>query len=168
MDDARWPPTVWLRIALATSLFVATTYAVESSDLAKWAMKWAAIGTAFVVEVTLAWLGTGSQREFSTLVSPGGFGYQIDFACTGIIPAGFLGVAILASQSSFGARIRGTAIGVPCILLLNVIRLISLFYAGIWQPQAFEWVHSAVWQPLMVGSIVAFFLLWKHRMADGS
>jgi len=164
MERAGWPARVWLRIALAAVLFAVAAWLAESSSEITRALAPAAIGTARVVEGILSRLGMIPQRELATLTHSTGFGYQIDFACTGIIPAGFLVVVILVSEASLRAKLWGVGIGVPCTFALNFARLVSLFYIGVRHPRLFLWAHSPLWEGLMVAFLVGFFFLWKRQI----
>ena len=168
MKRAGWPARVWLRVAMATGSFAVAAWLAESSSEITRALAPAAIGTARAVEGILAWLGMVPHRELATLTHPTGFGYEVDFACTGIIPAGLLVVAILASETSLRAKLWGLGIGVPWALALNFVRLVNLFYIGVQHPRFFLWAHSPLWEGLIVAFLVGFYFLWKRQVAETS
>src|ERR1700738_3235858 len=97
------------------------------------------IATAKATQTLLYALQMRPVREQFVLSDPTGFSYQIDFACTGIIPAGLLVVAILASVAPPRAKLTGLAIGIPLTFAVNLIRLVHLYYVGVFHPLAFQW-----------------------------
>jgi exosortase/archaeosortase family protein len=161
MERGGWPARVWLRIAVATGLFAIAAWLAEGSPEITRVLAPAAVSTARVVEFVLVCLGMNPRRELATLTDSTGFSYQIDLACTGVIPAGLLVVSILISQASLRAKLWGVAIGAPCTVALNLARLVNLFYIGVRYPHLFFWVHSPLWEGLMVAFLVGFFLVWK-------
>ena len=162
MRGRGWPARIWLRIALATALLAIAAWIAEGTPQIRPALAPAAISTARAVEGILICFGMSPKRELATLTASTGFGYQIDFACTGIIPAALLVVSILVSEASFRAKLWGVAIGAPYALALNLVRLVSLFCIGLRYPHLFLWAHSPLWEGLMVVFLVGFFLLWKQ------
>ena len=59
---------------------------------------------------------------------------------------------------------KAVALGVPLLLLLNGVRLVSLFYIGHWWAQAFETAHLLVWQSLLVFLTLLLWLLWAATL----
>lgn len=97
-----------------------------------------------------------------------GFGVQIEAGCNGVEPTIILAAAILAFPSALLEKALGILVGLVLIQLLNLIRIVSLYYLGQWNQVAFEWAHSYVWQALiMVDAIVIwlFWLRWVRRRA---
>jgi len=49
------------------------------------------------------------------------------------------------------------------------VRVISLFYLGQWNMQAFEWAHLYVWQALIMLDVLVVWLVWVRLLpkADG-
>jgi len=53
---------------------------------------------------------------------------------------------------------------VVAVQLLNVVRVISLFYIGQWNREAFEWAHQYVWQALIMLDVLIVWLIWVRRV----
>ena len=49
---------------------------------------------------------------------------------------------------------------IAAIQLLNLVRIVSLFYLGQWDRQWFEWAHLYLWQALIMLDAVVVWLLW--------
>lgn len=161
--ETEWPSRTWARIAGATGIFAIMAILVDRSAAWVHALAPLNIVTARSIAQMLNSLGMTCQQETATLVHPSGFGYEIAFNCTGIIPAALLATAILAAGGRMRARAWGAVIGAVGVLLLNLIRLVSLFYIGVLAPQFFSTAHSVVGQTLTVLFVAGFFCVWKRK-----
>jgi exosortase/archaeosortase family protein len=123
-------------------------------------------GMAALIQGMLQGIGIAAQRAGTMLYVPGGFAYDITIGCTGLVPAAVLAVAILASPATRGARQRGLLVGIPLVLAVNVLRLIHLFYIGIYAPRYFVLAHTIVWEGALVLFTFATWLVWA-RWAEG-
>ncbi len=159
----QWPARSWLRLALVAGLLAAFAASIDRSPGLAAMFAPLTEGLARIVTHLLTWLGQSPQRDLATVAHSSGFAYQIDFACTGIVLASLLGAAIVATPAPRWARLIGLAIAIPFVLLLNLIRLVSLFWIGVHYPQIFPWAHSPVGEFLMLASAVAFLLGWMRR-----
>jgi len=54
-------------------------------------------------------------------------------------------------------------VGVSVLFVVNVVRLVSLYYVGVHWPSALDVVHQVVWQSLVIAIVVAMWLLWAGR-----
>ena len=48
--------------------------------------------------------------------------------------------------------------------VLNIVRVISLFYLGQWDFAVFEWAHLYVWQALIMLDVLVVWLIWVRRV----
>jgi exosortase/archaeosortase family protein len=161
--DTEWPSHVWARIAGTAGIFTIATLIADRTEATMQGLAPICVLTARSIAQVLNWLGMDFQREMATLIHPSGFGYEIGFTCTGVIPAGLLATAILAGGGRTRTRVWGAAMGTVAVMLLNLIRLVSLFYIGVLAPRFFATAHSVVWQALSVLFVVGFFYVWKRK-----
>ena len=91
------------------------------------------------------------------------FAVQIDDVCTGIFVVAIYLSAILAYPSRAGEKLKGLMLGASAILILNLIRVISLMYIGLYLPQFFETAHLLVWQSLIIFSALLVWIYWTER-----
>jgi len=161
--ETEWPSRSWARIAGAAGMLALLAILVDRS--ATWAHELAPLNvfTARFIAQILNSLGMTCRREMATLVHPSGFGYEIGFSCIGVIPAALLATAIMFAGGRMRARVWGAAMGAVGVLVMNLIRLVSLFYIGVLAPRFFSAAHSVVWQALTVIFVVTFFYVWKRR-----
>ncbi|MEE9345270.1 MAG: exosortase H [Methylococcales bacterium] len=99
-----------------------------------------------------------------------GFAVSIESGCNGIEAALVLIAAILAYPAPWKHKLIGLVAGLLTIQILNLIRIISLFYLGQWNQQVFEWAHLYVWQGLIMLDALVVFLIWLRTIpvTDGS
>ena len=102
------------------------------------------------------------EQEGAVLSHPAGFGYEIYYRCTGVLPAAFLVVAVLAVPADGRRKLAGIALGVPLVFLLNLARLASLFYIGVFYPDAFPLAHQVLWEAVVAAFVVGYWLCWMR------
>ncbi len=93
-----------------------------------------------------------------------GFAVSIESGCNGIEAALVLIAAILAYPAPWKHKLIGLVVGLLAIQLLNLVRIISLFYLGQWNQQVFEWAHLYVWQGLIMLDALIVFLIWLRTI----
>ena len=50
-------------------------------------------------------------------------------------------------------------------MVLNLVRVISLFLVRIYSPKAFETMHLDVWQALFIFLAIVLWAVWASRMS---
>ncbi len=100
------------------------------------------------------------------LVDPrGDFAVAIEAGCNGVEAVIVLTAAMLAMPKvPWRWRLGGILAGFLAIQGLNLVRIISLFYLGQWNRQAFEWAHLYLWQALIMLDVLVVFLIWLRRL----
>jgi len=150
-------------------LFLALQAGFFGLELTPWAQAW------FVVPWTnsLAAISAGIVKIFDShvlahgkvLQSAGnGFAVSIEAGCNGVEATLVLVAAILAFPASWKHKLIGLAAGIVAVQGLNIVRVISLFYLGQWNFNAFEWAHLYVWQALIMLDVMVVWLLWVRTL----
>jgi exosortase H (IPTLxxWG-CTERM-specific) len=96
-----------------------------------------------------------------------GYAVSIKSGCNGVEAAMILAAAILAYPAPWLKKLLGMVIGVLAIQVLNVIRIISLYYLGAWSQKALDIAHLYVWPGLIILDALVIFLLWIHWLGRG-
>jgi exosortase H (IPTLxxWG-CTERM-specific) len=94
-----------------------------------------------------------------------GFTVSIEAGCNGVEAGIVLTAAILAFPAGWTQRLLGIAVGLLTVQMLNLLRIITLFYLGQWNETWFEWAHLYVWQALIMLDVLAVFLLWLRWLS---
>ena len=58
--------------------------------------------------------------------------------------------------------------GAGLLFGINVMRIVSLYYVGVYRPAWFDWLHSEVWPLGLVGIAVGAFIMWTRWAAAAS
>ena len=65
----------------------------------------------------------------------------------------------------WSAKVVGVVGGLLAIQLINLIRIVSLFYIGVFLPQYFDDAHIFIWQSLVVLFGISLWIVWASTMA---
>jgi exosortase H (IPTLxxWG-CTERM-specific) len=85
--------------------------------------------------------------------------------CNGVVTSLIFAAAVLAYPATWRARLAGLLAGLVAIQVVNQVRIVSLFYVGVFLPRYFNEAHVLVWQSIVILSGVSLWLLWAHRCA---
>jgi exosortase H (IPTLxxWG-CTERM-specific) len=104
-----------------------------------------------------------------------GWAVSIEPGCNGVEAVIILASAIFAFPAPWKHRFIGFALGFLAIQGLNIVRIISLFYIGLWERNAcvpgaechtvwFEWFHLYLWQALIILDALVVWLIWLRYL----
>lgn len=96
-----------------------------------------------------------------------GGGITIEAGCNGVEAVIMLAAAVFAYPARFRARMTGLLIGAVAIQLLNLVRIISLYYLVLWSVPAFEFAHLYLWQALIMLDVLVVWLVWLRWVTRG-
>jgi exosortase H (IPTLxxWG-CTERM-specific) len=100
-----------------------------------------------------------------TVITSGNFAVDVKNGCNGLEAAVILASAVLAFPATLRQRLAGLAAGFAVIQVLNLVRVVSLFWLGVHRPAVFELFHNAVWQTALILVAVSLFVFWSRRFA---
>ncbi|MBK6960462.1 MAG: exosortase H [Gammaproteobacteria bacterium] len=95
------------------------------------------------------------------------FGVSIEPGCNGVEAMIVLLAAIIAFPAPLLYKLKGLLAGFVAIQALNLARIISLFYLGLWNATLFEWAHLYIWQALIMLDALIVFLVWVRFIPGG-
>jgi exosortase H (IPTLxxWG-CTERM-specific) len=90
-----------------------------------------------------------------------GFSMEIRDGCNGINVVILLWAAMIAYPSSLKWKLAGLGGGLAAIQVLNLFRLISLYYLGQYSYAVFEFAHLYLWEMLIIIDAIVVFHLWS-------
>jgi len=93
------------------------------------------------------------------------FSVSVFNGCNGLITTMILVTAVLAFPTSWRAKMIGIVGGITGVQLINMVRIISLYYVGVFIPQYFNSAHVIVWQSIVVLSGIALWVAWANYIA---
>jgi exosortase H (IPTLxxWG-CTERM-specific) len=121
-------------------------------------------GVAQVSGAALRLIGQPVTTTGTIIRSPR-FGVNINNGCNGVEAMLILLASIVAFPATFRARATGLFLGAIAVQVLNLIRIVTLYLLGAYQPRLFDIFHTAVWQIVIILSAIAFFMMWSARVA---
>ena len=124
--------------------------------------------TAFVARVSahvLALFGEKITVQGCQLTSPR-FAVTIYNGCNGLITSLIFVAGVLAFPARPLAKLLGVIGGLVAIQVINLVRIVSLFYIGVFLPKYFNQSHIFVWQSIVILSGVALWIAWAYRYAE--
>ena len=104
-------------------------------------------------EMTIAGCDLSSPR-FSVTIYNG---------CNGLMTSLIYVAGVLAFPASLRGKLIGLAFGLAAIQGINLVRIVSLFYIGVYLPELFSQAHIFVWQSLVIVAGVALWIVWAQR-----
>ena len=93
------------------------------------------------------------------------FAVTIYNGCNGLITSLIFISGVLSFPARWSAKVIGVIGGLLAILVINLIRIISLWYIGIYLPQFFSQSHIFIWQSLVILAGVTLWIIWAHTFA---
>ena len=153
-----------IRIAIFILLLVGIAAGIAVLTNHEGAMARYQAGIAEISGHLINLFGAKAIVQGNVIRSSGSFALSIVTACTGLFMTGVFVVAVLAFPAGILAKLIGMLLGAGAIFLMNIARLVSLFYVGIRFPNMFEEMHLLVWQSLIIVLSLFLWLLWARKV----
>ena len=116
-----------------------------------------------LIALSLA-LSAGTIRiEGADRLAGKGVSFELRNGCNGVWATIIFVSAVLAFPSRFSVKAWGVLLGFCAIFVINLARVISLYYIVLYYPKAFEGAHIYVWQSVVIGAAVLLWLFWAQR-----
>jgi exosortase H (IPTLxxWG-CTERM-specific) len=142
---------------LGTSFLIIALKPVDSAVVAPY--------TAFVAQVSGAVLRLFGESATVTgcVVSSPRFAVTIFNGCNGLITSLIFIAGVIAFPAPWRAKVLGVIGGLVAIQIINLIRVVSLFYIGIFFPSLFNDAHIFIWQSIVILAGVGLWIAWAGR-----
>ena len=150
----------WFLGLLVLLFLLELTPPVQAYFVLPWTSMLASISTSIVTLFDANVVASGNVMRNTV----NGFAVAIEAGCNGVEAAIVLVAAMLAFPAPWRYRAIGIAIGIAAVQVLNIVRVISLFYIGQWDFAVFEWAHQYVWQALIMLDVLVVWLIWVRRV----
>ncbi|MBI4516143.1 MAG: exosortase H [Deltaproteobacteria bacterium] len=120
--------------------------------------------SARLAAASLALLGADVARVDNT-ISYRSAAFQIVSDCTGVEVIGLFVAAVLAFPSGPRRKVSGLILGIPVLLVVNLVRMVTLIDIGARYPETLEYGHLYLWPVIILAVALAMWLSWA-RSAD--
>lgn len=104
-------------------------------------------------------LGVQATGGGTVITSPE-FSVNILNVCNGLEVTAIFFATVLGFPATWKSKLLGLAIGYPMIYIINLVRIVVLFFLGFKQPEIFETVHYYYAQAFVILATVGVWLLW--------
>lgn len=91
------------------------------------------------------------------------FSMSVKQGCDSIEALGIFIFGVMAFPSKIPVKIYGLLIGSAIILTLNLVRLVNLFWIGLYHRDLFDLFHLEIWQAFFIILSIVLWILWVMR-----
>jgi exosortase H (IPTLxxWG-CTERM-specific) len=98
----------------------------------------------------------------------GAFAISVRRGCDALEPAWFFCAAVLSFPAAFSRKLPGILAGSAVILVLNLARIVSLFFIGLRSPGLFDAAHLEVWPAVFIVAAILLWAGWIRWAAGGA
>ena len=95
-----------------------------------------------------------------------GFAVSIEAGCNGVEATVVLIAAVVAFPANWRARLLAIGLGFIAIQVMNLARIISLFYLGNWDMEFFSWIHLYLWPALIMLDVLIVFIVYLRYLTN--
>ena len=92
--------------------------------------------------------------------------FNVIDGCNGITPLSLLISGVVAFPTSWRARGLGLLIGIPAVLVINLLRILGLYAIRAYYPEWFDRSHLYVAQAFVILFTAGVWLWWLGRIAS--
>ena len=123
------------------------------------------VGFAQVSSLVLNLLGFSTSVD-GTLVSSSQFAVDIKEGCDAVAPILLYVATVSVFPSNLMHKLKGLLYGLLALLVMNVIRIITLFVSGIYFPDYFSFLHLQFWATFFIFYALALWIIWYNKIED--
>jgi exosortase H (IPTLxxWG-CTERM-specific) len=95
-----------------------------------------------------------------------GFAVSIEAGCNGVEAAIVLIAGVLAFPADWTRKLIAICLGFLAIQVMNIARIISLFYLGQWNLDIFNWTHLYLWPVLIMLDVLVVFIVYLRYLSQ--
>ena len=140
---------------LMAAFYACTFPRVVSNKLIPAYMRLNARASVAIINV----FGEGATAKGTRVSSPR-FSVDILHGCDAIAPSALFIAAVLAFPASMRSKLPVVVVGTLFLAVINLARIVTLFFTGIYYPKWFQAAHVDVWQPFFILLALALWVVW--------
>jgi len=114
---------------------------------------------AWAANRILNWLGQETAVSEITIRSAR-FAITVRRGCDAVEPSWFFCAALLAFPASWSRKVLGIFVGALLLQLLNLIRIVSLYFIGLHYPRVFSTAHVEIWPAVFIVVAISLWVGW--------
>jgi exosortase/archaeosortase family protein len=117
---------------------------------------------AWLANAILHGLGEPTKVSEVTIQSPL-FNMRIQRGCDAVEPTWLLCAAMISFPAPILHKLWGMLAAIVLLQILNLIRIITLYWIGIHLPGFFNSAHVELWPVAFIAVAIIFFVAWKEH-----
>ncbi|MDG0856982.1 exosortase H [Roseateles puraquae] len=122
-------------------------------------------GITEAAAISIRLFGGQAESVHNILSHPGSlFAIRVSNGCSGIEAVILLWAAMAAYPTHWRYKMIGFGVGLVAIMVVNLARIVSLFYIGQLAPHWFDWAHLYAWEVLILLDGVLIYFGWLRFM----
>ncbi len=114
---------------------------------------------AWLASGVINFFGQGSQLSEVTITSPH-FSMAIRRGCDAVEPTWLFCAAVLSYPGPPGCKAVGILVGVVVLQVLNLVRIVSLYFIGVYLPSFFNTAHLEIWPVVFIVLAIVMMVGW--------
>ncbi len=118
------------------------------------------VGEARLSGILLNLIGQHNHVDGSTLWAGNRSVIEVIPGCSGVDFLSFFTAAVLVFPVPPLKKCAGVLIGLPLLLALNLVRIMSLFFVGLRYPGVFDVWHEEIWAFLLIATTIILYITW--------
>jgi exosortase H (IPTLxxWG-CTERM-specific) len=108
-------------------------------------------------------LGNEGIRSSGVSVSSSEYAIDIAEGCNGIYALSIVLAGIIAVPARWRPKSVGLVLAVVLIMILNYVRILTLWYAGLTSAFLFDTMHLYVWECIIIALGAGYWYWWYER-----
>ena len=153
------------RFGLNFGLWLGLFYAILTTPFFDRALYGYLEANAWLANVVL--LGMGQHTQVSEVIiqsqAPPFFSMAIRRGCDAVEPTWLLCAAMISFPAPLLHKLRGMLAAIVLLQVLNLARIITLYWIGIHFPAFFYSAHMEIWPTAFIVAAIAIFVVWKEK-----
>ncbi len=120
--------------------------------------------TAYLLGFLLRIFGMDTIVSGNDVTIVGHITLRIIDECTAVFGSIVYLSCVLAYPADTRKKVIGIALGIPCLYVVNMVRLVILAFVGVSNPRIFEFVHTYLWQTIFIVFVIVIWLVWVDKV----
>lgn len=152
-----------LRFLVLFGILMGGYYVVSAAEPVKEGfLPWYLEQTARLAGGTLQLVGFDSLTVKGNVLmsNRGGGAVSVERGCDALDPSALFVSAVLASPLPLLRRLSAAALGTILLMVLNLVRIMSLYLTRVYWKSAFDVMHLDVWQSLFILLAIVLWAGW--------
>jgi exosortase H (IPTLxxWG-CTERM-specific) len=148
-----------LRFVLKFGILMILFYGLLATPYFDQALYSYLVANAWLSNALLDALGQNTHVSGITIQSPQ-FAVTIERGCDAVEPTWLFCAAIFSFRAPLTRKLLGIVAGIVLLQVLNLVRIVNLFWIGMHWPNIFNSAHMEIWPTAFIIAAIVLFIGW--------